>query len=202
MSIETNNESNKVIVVAFTTLDGVVEDPDGSWGASFGGWAFRQGPQVFAGDKFRLGPILESGAMLFGRSTWEAFAARWPGRSGDFADVMNRARKYVVSRTLRSVDAWSNSVLLDTDLTVGVERLRTERDVVVVGSTDVVHQLAAKDLVDEYRLLVLPTVLGDGERLFDATRAELDLVSSDETEVGVLLCYEVVPDRPAEPAVG
>ena len=82
---------------------------------------------------------------------------------------MNRARKYVVSRTLASVAEWSNSVLLDTDVTVGVERLRTEGDVVVVGSTDVVHQLAAKDLVDEYRLLVLPTVLGGGERLFDAT---------------------------------
>jgi dihydrofolate reductase len=192
--------NNKVIVVAFTTLDGVVEDPDGSWGAPFGGWGLRQGPQVFAGDKFGLGDILQSGALLFGRSTWQLFADRWPGRSDEFADAMNRARKYVVSRTLASADAWSNSILLDTDLTVGVERLRTERDVVVIGSTDVVHQLAAKDLVDEYRLLVLPTVLGNGERLFDATPTELHLLSADVTDVGVLLRYEV--DRSPERVAG
>ena len=192
--------NNKIIVVAFTTLDGVVEDPDGSWGAPFGGWGFRQGPQTFVGDKFGLGPILATGALLFGRSTWQLFAARWPGRSGEFADAMNCARKYVVSRTLASVDEWSNSVLLDTDLIVGVERLRTERDLVVIGSTDVVHQLAAKDLVDEYRLLVLPTVVGDGERLFDATPTELRLVSADVTEVGVLLRYEI--ERSAERVAG
>ena len=190
------NETNKLIVVAFTTLDGIVEDPDGSWDASFGGWAFRFGPQAFAGDKFRLGPVLDTGALLFGRSTWQLFARRWPARTDEFAVAMNRAPKYVVSRTLTSVEEWSNSVVLEGELVVGVERLRAERDVVVVGSTSVVHQLAAKDLVDEYRLLVFPTVLDAGERLF-AGPADLQLVTAEVASPGVLLTYDVVHgDRP------
>lgn len=185
------NHTNKLIVVAFATLDGVVEDPDGSWGASFGGWASRFGPPAFAGDKFRLDPVLDTGALLFGRATWQLFAQRWPARTGDFAVTMNRVPKYVASRTLASVEDWSNSVLLDGELVAGVERLRAERDVVVVGSTGIVHQLAARDLVDEYRLLLFPTVLGKGERLFDGP-ADLDLVATETSSPGVLLTYEVV----------
>ena len=188
-----SNETNKIIVVAFTTLDGVVEDPDGSWGTPFGGWGFRSGPQAFAGDKFRLGPILETSALLFGRSTWQLFAQRWPNRTDDFAQAMNRATKYVASRTLDTVDSWSNSALLDAELTVAVERIRRERTVVVVGSTDIVHQLAAKDLVDEYRLVVFPRLVGTGERLFtDHLSADLQVVSADVTDPTVLLRYEVV----------
>ena len=90
-----NDIENKIIVVAFTTLDGVVEDPDGSWGAPTGGWGLRQGPEAFTGDKFSLGPILDTGALLFGRRTWTLFAQRWPTRTGDFADAMNRTPKFV-----------------------------------------------------------------------------------------------------------
>src|SRR5262245_48433135 len=123
-----SNTTNEIIVVAFTTLDGVVEDPDGAWGTTFGGWALRHGPQVFAGDKFRLAPVLDTGALLFGRSTWQLFAQRWPARTDDFANAMNRARKYVASRTLKTVDEWSNSALLDTDLNSGVQELRSHGD--------------------------------------------------------------------------
>ena len=185
------NHTNKLIVVAFTTLDGVVEDPDGSWGASFGGWASRFGPQAFAGDKFRLGPVLDTGALLFGRSTWQLFAQRWPARTDEFAVTMNRAPKYVASRTFASVEDWSNSVLLEGELIAGVGRLRSERDVVVVGSTGIVHQLAARDLVDEYRLLVFPSVLGKGERLFDRP-VELQLNATEMSGPGLLLTYDVV----------
>ena len=188
-----SNPTNKIIAVSFTTLDGVVEDPDGSWGRPFGGWAFRQGPQAFAGDKFRLGATLDTGTLLFGRSTWQLFSQRWPQRTGDFADTMNRARKYVATRTIDVVDVWSNSAVLKGELADGVEQLRAEGDVVVIGSTSIVHQLAAKNLVDEYRLLVFPIVLGSGERLFsDGGATDLELVSADVVDAGVLLRYDVV----------
>lgn len=189
-------ETNKIVVVAFTTLDGVVEDPDGSWETPVGGWGLRHGAQAFAGDRFRLGPTLDTGALLFGRRTWQVFAQRWPARSGPFADAMNHARKYVASRTLASVEGWSNSVLLDAELLDAVEHLRDEHDVAVVGSTSIAHQLAAHDLVDEYRLVVLPSVIGSGERLFAAGRsAELVLAAHEVGDPGLLLRYEVVHGR-------
>jgi dihydrofolate reductase len=187
-----NDHTNRIIAVAFTTLDGVVEDPDGAWGAPFGGWAAAHGPQVFAGDKFELGPILHTGALLFGRSTWELFAQRWPTRQEPFATAMNQARKLVASRTLESVEAWSNSALLGPDLTEAVTRLRDDGDVAVVGSTNIVHQLAGSGLVDEYRLFVLPTVLGSGERLFNGGRAALRLAAAEVREPGLLLRYDVI----------
>src|SRR4051794_4861720 len=162
MSNDINNRTHRTVVVAFSTLDGVVEDPDGSGGAPFGGWAFAHGPEVFAGDKFEITPILDTGSVVLGRSTWQQFAPRWPTRTGNFATAMNQARKHVASRTLASVEGWSNSVVIGGDLADTVSRLRADGDVVVIGSTAIVHQLAAVDLVDEYRLLVLPTVVGAG----------------------------------------
>ena len=74
-----------VIVVEFVTVDGVVEDPDGSGGTATGGWAFRHGPEAVAGDKFRLGPLLDTGTLLLGRTTWELFSKLWPGRTDEFS---------------------------------------------------------------------------------------------------------------------
>ncbi|MCO1656597.1 dihydrofolate reductase family protein [Pseudonocardia humida] len=184
----------RVIVVEFVTLDGVVEDPDGSWGAPGGGWALRHGPEAVIGDKFDLGPLLGRGALLFGRSTWELFSRRWPGRDGGFADAMNGAAKLVASRTLTDVGAWSGSSLVDGDVLDALPPLAAERDVVVVGSTSLVHALAARDLVDEYRLLVFPTVLGTGERLFPdgAPGAELALTSVRRRGPAVLMVHERV----------
>jgi dihydrofolate reductase len=182
----------RVCVGEFVTLDGVVEDPDGSWEAPGGGWAFKYGPEVFAGDKFGLGERLESGALLFGRATWELFAQRWPSRTTPFATVMNKAAKLVASRTLTSVEAWDNSELLAGELLTEVPRIAAERDVTVIGSTAVVHQLVAADLVDEYRLLVFPTVLGGGERLFAAGSPPVDLrqVSVEAAGPATLAVYE------------
>ncbi|WP_214405122.1 dihydrofolate reductase family protein [Pseudonocardia lacus] len=165
----------RVVVVEFVTLDGVVEDPDGSWGAPGGGWAFRHGPDAVIGDKFDLGPMLSSCALLFGRGTWQLFSRRWPARSGDFPDAMNGAAKLVASRTLTDVGDWNNSSLVDGDAVAAVPGLAAGRDVVVIGSTSLVHQLAARDLVDEYRTLVFPTVLGRGRRLFAEGGAGVEL---------------------------
>jgi dihydrofolate reductase len=187
-----SERSNRIIAVAFTTLDGVVEDPDGSWGTASGGWARHQGPPDVAGDNFRLTPVLQDGALLLGRQTWQLFAARWPSRTGEFADTMNRAPKYVASRTIGAVDGWSGSTLLDGELTAAVEQLRAERDVVVVGSTSIVEQLAARRLIDEYRFVVVPVVVGAGRRLFEGAEQPTLCVTDAEVVGGsVLLRYDV-----------
>src|SRR3954451_5206459 len=87
----------RCLVIQFITLDGVVEDPDGSAQTAFGGWAMRYGPEGVAGDKFRLGPVLEQGTLLFGRRTWELFSRLWPKRDNEFAKAMNAADKAVVT---------------------------------------------------------------------------------------------------------
>jgi dihydrofolate reductase len=182
----------RVYVTEFVTLDGVVEDPDGTLQAPGGGWAFRHAPDIFAGDKFETAALLDGGALLLGRGTWEMFAQRWPSRTTPFATVMNKTTKLVASRTLTSVEAWDNSELLTGDLAAEVSRIAGERDIVVVGSASVVHQLAAAGLVDEYRMLVLPSVLGVGRRLFaDGTPpVDLRLVSVKPAGPGSLAVYE------------
>ncbi|MEU4251722.1 dihydrofolate reductase family protein [Amycolatopsis sp. NPDC026612] len=176
-----------VIVVEFTTLDGVVEDPDGSGGTATGGWAFRHGPEAVAGDKFRLGSLLETGVLLFGRTTWELFAKLWPGRSGEFPDRLNAAAKLVASRTLHDVSAWQNSTLLQGDLLDAVEH--EGRDVIVIGSVGIAQTLARHGLVDEYRLLVFPSSAGAGRRLFDGVAADLALVSTTRVGAAILSTY-------------
>ena len=178
----------KVIVVEFVTLDGVVEDPDGSGGMEGGGWAFHAGPEIFAGDKFELGPIMQTGAMLLGRSTWEMFAARWPSRTGDFPDAMNAMAKVVVSSQPVDLDLWKNSAMLEGELVAGTQALAAERDVVVVGSVSVAHQLAAADAVDEYRLLVVPIAVGAGTPMF-AGPTKLRLLSAEPSGAAAALRY-------------
>jgi dihydrofolate reductase len=155
-----------VIVIEFITLDGIVSDPDGSGGTPAGGWAFRHGPESVAGDKFQLGSTLDEGVLLLGRSTWQLFSRLWPSRTDPFSARMNAVPKLVASRTLTDTSAWANSEALKGDL---VEAVRHEpRDVIVAGSLGVVRALQAADLIDEYRLLIFPTVLGAGDRLFPA----------------------------------
>ena len=183
---------NRITVIQFITLDGVIEDPDGSDGTPGGGWAFRYGPEAVAGDKFRLGSRLDTGALLLGRTTWELFAKIWPGRSDEFSARMNAADKRVASRTLADVTAWNNSTLIEGELTSEAQRLRRERDVIVIGSTSVAHALMEHDLVDEYRLLVFPAVLGTGRRLFTSPAGahDLRLVSAGPSGAAALLFYE------------
>jgi dihydrofolate reductase len=178
-----------VIVIEFITLDGIVSDPDGSGGTPTGGWAFRHGPETVAGDKFQLGSTLDDGVMLLGRRTWELFAGIWPGRDDPFSARMNAVPKLVASRTLTDASAWANSRVLDGDLVDAVRHER--RDVIVTGSLSVVHALIAEDLIDEYRLLALPTILGSGERLFPAggPPAYLECLSAERAGAAVLARY-------------
>jgi dihydrofolate reductase len=180
----------RVIVISFVTLDGIVTDPDGSDGTLTGGWAFRYGRETIAGDKFELGPLMANGVALLGRNTWELFSTLWPNRIDDFSTKMNTMAKVVASRALTDVSAWSNSKLLDGDLADYVQS--ESRDIVVIGSLSVVRQLQEADLVDEYRLITFPSVIGTGEPLFPAGAApvQLRLASSKQTGPVTLATYE------------
>jgi dihydrofolate reductase len=178
-----------VIVIQFITLDGIVSDPDGSGGTPAGGWAFRHGPETVAADKFRLGSALDDGVMLLGRTTWQLFSRLWPGRDDPFSVRMNAVPKLIATRTLTDTSAWANSRVIDGDLIDAVKLER--RDVIITGSLSVVHALMAGDLIDEYRLLTFPTILGTGERLFPAggPPAYLECLSAEQAGAAVLARY-------------
>lgn len=182
----------KLIVISFVTLDGVAEDPDGAGGTPHGGWAFRFGPEAVAGDKFALGPVLDTGVMLLGRTTWQLFSHVFGPRTDPFSKKMTAMPKVVASRTLDRADGWSNSTVLRGDLDAEVARLRQDRDVVIAGSASVVKHLAARDLVDQYRLLVFPTVLGRGRRLFaeGTTPVDLELTATEAAGSALRLTYD------------
>jgi dihydrofolate reductase len=177
-----------VIVIEFISLDGITSDPDGSAGTPTGGWAFRHGPETIAGDKFRLGSVLDNGVLLLGRQTWQLFSRIWPGRDDPFAARMNAVPKLVASRTLSDASAWSNSHVVD-DAVDAVKRER--RDVIIAGSLSIVHQLITDDMIDEYRLLTFPTVLGSGERLLPAgtPTVHLECLSAEQSGPVVLTRY-------------
>jgi dihydrofolate reductase len=170
----------RIVVSQFVTVDGVVEDPGGSEHRPFGAWAFKfqRGDD---GDRFKLDEVMAAEALLLGRVTYEGFAAAWPSREGDFADKFNGMPKYVVSTTLGDPD-WNNTTVIADDVPGQVARLREAPggDVLVNGSVTLLHTLVEHDLVDEYRLMVFPTVLGDGKRLFAAGTSvpALELVES------------------------
>jgi dihydrofolate reductase len=154
----------RIVVSEFVTLDGVMEDPGGAEGFDRGGWAFQfeRGPD---GDKFKLDEVLEADALLLGRKTYEGFAKAWPTVTDEvgFAEKMNSMPKYVVSSTLQSPD-WNNSTLINGDVAGEVAKL--DGNILVAGSAQLVQTLMDHDLVDEYRLMIYPVLLGSGKRLF------------------------------------
>jgi dihydrofolate reductase len=178
-----------VIVIEFISLDGIVSDPDGSGGTPAGGWAFRHGPETVTEDPLRLGSTLDDGVMLLGRKTWQLFSRIWPGRDDPFSARMNAVPKLVASRTLDDASAWANSRAIDGDVADVVKR--EERDVLIMGSLSVVRTLMAADLIDEYRLLTFPTILGTGERLFpaDGPPVYLDCLSAEQAGAVVRARY-------------
>ena len=181
----------RLIVVSFISLDGVAEDPDGSDGTPFGGWAMRHGPGGVAGDKFRLGPVLEHGTLLFGRRTWDHFRTLWPHRDDPFSQAMNAATKAVVTRRAVDETQWTHSRAIDAPLAQWVRREVATTDIVVIASRSVVAELADQGLVQEYRLLIFPTVLGAGRGLFRGHH-DLTLVSSEP--VGPAVLAVLTPD--------
>ena len=155
-----------IVVTEFITLDGVVEDPGGAESLDRGGWAFQfeRGPE---GDKFKYDEIMAADAQLLGRKTYEGFAAAWPSREGEFADKLNNDPKYVVSTTLER-PTWQNTTVISENVPEAVANLKAATDgtILVSGSGTLVATLLAHDLVDELRLMVFPTILGRGKRLF------------------------------------
>jgi dihydrofolate reductase len=182
---------NRVIVIEFMSLDGVVQDPDGNEGFRHGGWAFRYGPEPVASDPFALSELLDTGALLLGRRTWEMFAKIWPGRDDPFSSKLNAMPKLVVSRSLGQASEWKNSAVLPGDLAAAAGERKRSQNLMVMGSASVVHALQASDLVDEYRLMVFPLVIGEGTRLFpDGTPpVNLALASALPTGPAVRLIY-------------
>ena len=189
----------RIVISEFMSLDGVVQAPGGpdedrDGGFAHGGWSM---PYF---DPATMGPVIDevmqsTDALLFGRRTWQTMAAAWPARAGDpFADRMNEIPKYVASRTLVQEDLeWANSMLLPGDDVVGaVRRLRAEDggDLQVMGSANLAQTLIGNDLVDEYRLMIEPVVLGGGKRLFpdDGRSRPLELLSTSTSNTGVLIC--------------
>jgi dihydrofolate reductase len=160
----------RVVVTEFVTLDGVFEDPGGAEGFEHGSWSFKfdRGAE---GDKFKLDELMAADAQLLGRVTYAGFAKAWPSmEAGEFGEKMNGMPKYVVSSTLTPADAtWQNSTVIGEDVSAQVTALkeRLTGDILVAGSANLVQTLAKHDLVDEYRLMVFPVVLGSGRKLFD-----------------------------------
>ena len=183
----------RIVVTEFVSLDGVMEDPGGAENFKHGGWSFEiaRGEE---GDKFKLDEAFSSEALLLGRVTYQGFAEAWPTREGEFADKFNSMPKYVVSSTLDEPE-WNNSTVLKGDVAQEVGKLRQEQDgdIVVHGSGRLVQTLVEHDLVDEFRLMVYPVVLGSGKRLFGETsdKKPLRLVDSKVVGDGVaILIYE------------
>jgi dihydrofolate reductase len=183
----------KVVVSQFISVDGVVEDPGGSENWERGGWAFQfdRGPE---GNQFKLDEVMASEALLLGRVTYEGFADAWPSRTGDFADKFNGMPKYVVSTTLKDPE-WNNSTVIEDDVAAAVARLKQDidGDILVNGSVRLVQTLAEHGLVDEYRFMVFPTILGAGKHLFGETPAAAPLKLVDAKPAGETFILTYVP---------
>ena len=190
----------KIVVNNYVTLDGVMQGPghpdeDRRGGFEHGGWAAPYNDEVMLAAA--QAGMAKSGALLFGRLTYEKMRAAWAGQPDDnpFANVLNNRQKYVASRTLTEPLDWSNSTLLEGDAGEAVAELkrRPGDDIVVLGSGDLIQSLIRRDLIDEYVLLVHPLVLGGGRRLFpdDGVVRALELVDSVATTTGVVIATYV-----------
>ncbi|HAM02139.1 MAG TPA: pyrimidine reductase [Acidimicrobiaceae bacterium] len=174
----------RIVVTEFLSLDGVMEEPR---------WTFDF-DRGEAGDKFKMDELFDATVLLLGRVTYQGFAAAWPNMGGDdFGKRMNAIPKYVVSSTLSDEDAtWGETTVLRGDVVrdVSAARDEVEGNLLVEGSAQLVQTLAQHDLVDEYRLMVFPVVLGNGKRLFPdgmPAPAKLALGQADTSGSGVLL---------------
>ena len=178
----------KLIVTEFVSLDGVMEAPGGEPGHPHSGWTFdyHDDEQM----KYKLDETLEAESLLLGRVTYEGFAEAWPPRSGGFADKMNSMPKHVVSTTLTDPE-WNNTTVIDGDVPAEVAKLK-EGDggpIVIAGSRTLVHSLIPTGLIDEYRLMIFPVVIGSGGRVWPESpdKLALDLADTRKYDSGVVV---------------
>lgn len=172
----------KLVVTEFLSLDGVMENP---------AWTFQYWNDEIA--QFKGEESVASDTLLLGRVTYQGFAAAWPESEDEGADYFNNVRKYVVSTTLDTAE-WNNSTLIKDNIIEEITKLKQGegKDIIVHGSATLVQTLIQHDLVDSYRLLVYPVILGEGTRLFhEGTTATLKLVKTQAFSSGVTaLIYE------------
>jgi len=174
----------KLVVSEFVSVDGVFEDPGGAEGYEHGGWTFEY-DRGEDGDSFKLNEVMEAQVQLLGRVTYEGFAAAWPSREGPFADKLNNDPKYVVSTTLEDPE-WENTKVISGNVVEEISTLRDETEglILVAGSGTLVRTLLDANLVDELRLMVFPTILGRGKRLFPDGIDRLKLKLAESKTVG------------------
>src|SRR5690625_5289082 len=157
----------KIVVTEFITLDGVMEDPGGAENTKHGGWSGQYWNEET--QKYKYDELFATDALLLGRVTYEGFASAWPGMTDEdgFADRMNNLPKYVVSESLDQVE-WQNSTLVKGDVIDEISKLKQQdgQDIVIHGSGELINSLLHHELIDEFRLMVFPIVLGSGKRLF------------------------------------
>jgi len=187
-----------VVVSQFITLDGVFQDPGGIGELDRGGWSFKgdRGPE---GMEFKLQEIRAAGALLLGRVTYQGFAQAWPSMPRDetgYADKMNSMPKFVVSTTLEHAD-WNNSTILRGDIEEEVRAIKQQidGDILINGSGQLVEALLKHDLIDEFRLMICPIVLGTGKRLFPDAGHQISLRLVDTIKSGDSLILTYQPSR-------
>lgn len=182
----------KVVLSEFLTLDGVMEAPN-EW--SFPFWNEEAG-------QFKFDELFASDALLLGRVTYEGFAAAWPSMTDEqgFADRMNSLPKYVASRALE--EATWNATVIKGDVANAVAQLKQEpgQDILIYGSADLVHTLMQHGLIDEYRLMIYPVIVGKGKRLFKGgiDSITLKLVDTKTTGMGVVILTYQPADKDVE----
>jgi dihydrofolate reductase len=187
----------RIVLSEFLTLDGVMQAPGGkdedrSGGFEHGGWQMDNHYIDDVGGQAVMQSFEGADGLLLGRRTYEIFASYWPKSDEEpIAGVMNNMKKYVASTTLKSPLEWQNSELLEGDTVEAVGALKDQpgRDLLVIGSGDLAQTLIGSDLVDEYRLMIHPIVVGGGKRLFRDGNplAKLTLVDSKMTTTGVAI---------------
>lgn len=170
----------KVVVSEFISLDGVIENP---------AWTFQFESEER--DQYKFNELKAADALLLGRVTYEGFAAAWPGmaeQTGEYGAWMNGYPKYVASTTLDKTE-W-NASLIEGDLGTAIKQLKEQpgRDILIFGSGTLVASLLREDLVDEYRLMTFPIVLGEGQRLFtEGLKTTLELAEVTPLGAGVVV---------------
>jgi len=184
----------RLVVAELMSIDGVSEAPGGEPGYRHTNWVGKRHETTQIEHKFQ--EVLDHEALLIGRVTYESFAGGWPTYKGPFADRMNGMPKYVVSSTLKD-PAWNNTTVLEGEPMATAAKLKQslKGDILVGGSRTLVNALRRHDLVDEYRLMVFPVILGSGAQFFDRTEdaTNLRLTTTHSFANGAVeLVYEVL----------